>query len=192
VGQRPGDLHLAFLRGGCADEEPAEDGVVFGGIATAIGLLAGLTLTFGVFAWLAGINLVLALFNILPAAPLDGGRLLRAALWKRRGDRVWAAIIAARAGRALDAVLIGVGLCQPLFTRTGFGGIWLAASRKLTSGPAPAMRSSAPGSRGSPCSRATPPNIHRVMLSAVRPRRAAATAWLVRVRAGRRRTRPPR
>jgi Zn-dependent protease len=100
--------------------------VIFGGIAAAIGLLAGPTLTFGTFAWLAAINLVLAVFNVLPAAPLDGGRLLRAALWKWRGDRAWAAIVAARAGRLLGALLIGIGLWQLLFSRTGFAGLWLA------------------------------------------------------------------
>jgi Zn-dependent protease len=100
--------------------------LVFGGIAAAIGLLAGLGLAFGTFAWLSGINVALAVFNIIPAAPLDGGRLLRAALWKIRGDRTWAAVIAARAGRVLGAALIGLGIWEIFATRAGFGGIWIA------------------------------------------------------------------
>lgn len=62
----------------------------------------------------------------LPAAyPAYGGRLLRAALWKWRGDRPWAAIAAARAGRVFGAGLIAFGLWQFLLGG-GFGGLWLA------------------------------------------------------------------
>lgn len=76
-------------------------------------------------AWLAAINLLLAVFNVLPGAPLDGGRLLRAALWKWRGDRVWASVTAARAGRVLGMVLIGLGLAEFLLLAAP-SGIWLA------------------------------------------------------------------
>jgi Zn-dependent protease/CBS domain-containing protein len=76
-----------------------------------------------VFVWLAVINLVLAVFNLIPAAPLDGGRLLRAWLWQRRGDRTSAAITASRAGRGFGWFLVGLGFVQLLFV--GFGGLWL-------------------------------------------------------------------
>ncbi len=76
-------------------------------------------------AWLGGINLLLAVFNILPAAPLDGGRLLRAAVWKATGDRTRATVVAARAGWILGLALIGFGLWRFL-TGTGVGGLWLA------------------------------------------------------------------
>lgn len=79
----------------------------------------------GALAWLAGINVLLAVFNVLPGAPLDGGRLLRAALWMWRGDRVWAAVTAARAGRVLGVVLVALGLAEFLVTGT-FAGVWLA------------------------------------------------------------------
>jgi Zn-dependent protease len=76
--------------------------------------------------WLAGINLLLAVFNAVPAAPLDGGRLLRAFLWWRTGDRLRATAGAATAGRTFGWVLAVLGLL--LLMRTGsFSGLWLAA-----------------------------------------------------------------
>ncbi|WP_112471054.1 site-2 protease family protein [Streptomyces triticisoli] len=76
-------------------------------------------------AWLAGINVLLALFNALPAAPLDGGRLLRAFLWWRTGDRLRATAGATAAGRVLGWLLVVLGLIA--FMRSGaFGGLWLA------------------------------------------------------------------
>ncbi|MDT0468799.1 site-2 protease family protein [Streptomyces gibsoniae] len=78
-----------------------------------------------VVAWLAGINLLLAVFNALPAAPLDGGRLLRAFLWWRTGDRLRATAGATAAGRGLGWLLMVLGLV--VFMRGGgFGGLWLA------------------------------------------------------------------
>ena len=61
-------------------------------------------------AWLALINVLLALFNLVPAAPLDGGRVLHAVLWKRSGDRAAATISATNAGRAFGYVLVGLGV----------------------------------------------------------------------------------
>jgi Zn-dependent protease len=81
-------------------------GVVFGAFAFAFGVVAGNTLLPTVAAWLAAVNVVLAVFNLLPGAPLDGGRVLAALLWKRSGDRRRAQITAARAGRVLGTLLI--------------------------------------------------------------------------------------
>jgi Zn-dependent protease/CBS domain-containing protein len=100
-------------------------GLVFAGVAAGIAGLGARGLAFGAFVWLAAINVALAIFNVLPAAPLDGGRLLRAVLWKLRGDRTWAAIVAAWAGRVLGVVLIAYGLWQFL-AGAAIGALWLA------------------------------------------------------------------
>ncbi|SCG49526.1 site-2 protease family protein [Micromonospora coxensis] len=100
-------------------------GFFFGGIALVLTLAGAEGLLLGSLAWLAGINVLLAVFNVLPAAPLDGGRLLRAAVWKATGDRTKASVVAARAGWVLGALLIGLGLVQFL-VGFGVGGLWLA------------------------------------------------------------------
>ncbi|MCH0538925.1 site-2 protease family protein [Streptomyces sp. MUM 203J] len=75
--------------------------------------------------WLAAINILLAVFNAVPAAPLDGGRLLRALLWWRTGDPLRATAGATAAGRGFGWLLVVVGAL--LFVRTAaFGGLWLA------------------------------------------------------------------
>lgn len=74
--------------------------------------------------WSAWMNLVLAVFNMLPGAPLDGGRVLRAMLWRRYGDRARADMAAGRAGRVLGIVLVAAGLLE--FLAGGTTGLWLA------------------------------------------------------------------
>lgn len=76
-----------------------------------------------VLVWLVTINLVLAAFNLVPALPLDGGRLLHAAVWRLRGDRDAATVVAAAAGEVFAWVLIGLGVVDLLL---GSGtGLWL-------------------------------------------------------------------
>jgi Zn-dependent protease len=79
----------------------------------------------GVLAWLGFINLFLLLFNLLPALPLDGGRVLRSALWKSRGDFRWATRVAASIGRGFGYLFIGVGVAL-LVSASTVSGIWLA------------------------------------------------------------------
>ena len=84
-----------------------------GGTAGVVGSALG---------WLAWINLLLGGFNLMPAAPLDGGRVLRAALWHRSGDRVSAATAAAKAGEVFAYVLVGLGVLE--FLAVGVIGLW--------------------------------------------------------------------
>lgn len=98
---------------------------VFGGVAWAMHAWHGPRIVAGVAVWLAAINLLLGVFNLLPGAPLDGGRVLRAFLWRRHGDKVRAAVGAARAGRTLGIALIALGLLQFL-ARNLISGVWMA------------------------------------------------------------------
>jgi Zn-dependent protease/predicted transcriptional regulator len=79
----------------------------------------------GVAAWLGYINLLLLAFNLLPALPLDGGRVLRAVLWQLKGEFGWATVVAANVGRAFGVLMI-VGGAGMLFVQGTFSGIWLA------------------------------------------------------------------
>lgn len=96
----------------------------FGLAAAALPVLGLGGLPAAVALWLAGMNAVLAVFNLLPGAPLDGGRILRALLWRRHGDRVRAAVTAASAGRVIGLGLVAAGVAQ-LFLGSG-SGIWNA------------------------------------------------------------------
>ena len=76
-------------------------------------------------AWLASINALVLVFNLIPAFPLDGGRVARAIAWKITGDRTRATRTAARLGQAFSYVFIGVGIF--LFVQGDpIGGLWLA------------------------------------------------------------------
>jgi len=78
-----------------------------------------------VVAWLGYINLTLLVFNMLPALPLDGGRVLRSALWHFRGDFRSATRGAARLGRGFGLLLIAGGIFLFVF-QGAFSGAWLA------------------------------------------------------------------
>ena len=74
--------------------------------------------------WLAGVNILLGVFNLLPGAPLDGGRVTRALVWKLRGDRDQAQIASDNAGVVLGVVLAALGLLQTIVSRN-LSGLWL-------------------------------------------------------------------
>jgi Zn-dependent protease/CBS domain-containing protein len=98
-------------------------GLGFGALALLLGGLGITGIGRSVVGWLALINLALAAFNLVPAAPLDGGRLLRAVLWMRRGDHANAATSAARAGRRFGTVLVALGVVQFVMLAS-LGGLW--------------------------------------------------------------------
>ena len=98
---------------------------LFAGLAAGLRGLGAEPIVVAVAWWLAGINLLLGLFNLLPGAPLDGGRVMRAYLWRRYGDPVRAGVGAARAGRVVAFLLIALGLVEFL-TGSLVSGVWLA------------------------------------------------------------------
>lgn len=77
----------------------------------------------GVLSYLAWINILLATFNLIPAFPLDGGRILRAALWHFKGDLVRATSIASRIGNGFGILLMLYGVWQ-FFAGAFIGSIW--------------------------------------------------------------------
>ncbi len=79
----------------------------------------------GVAAWLGYINLTLLVFNLLPALPLDGGRVLRSALWAAKGDFRWATAVAANIGRGFGYLLIALGVFM-FIAEGSVSGAWLA------------------------------------------------------------------
>jgi Zn-dependent protease len=84
--------------------------------------LSGLAAVFG---WLAYINVALALFNLIPGFPLDGGRVLRSIVWAITHDVNKATRVAARAGQVVGALFIAIGLFA-LLVQGDFGGLWIA------------------------------------------------------------------
>jgi Zn-dependent protease/CBS domain-containing protein len=77
------------------------------------------------FGWLAIVNGALGVFNLVPAFPLDGGRLLSSLFWWRQGTRQRGVHSAVRIGRLFAYLMIGIGVIQ-LFTGSVIQGIWLA------------------------------------------------------------------
>ncbi|MFO8034732.1 MAG: site-2 protease family protein [Candidatus Bipolaricaulota bacterium] len=133
-----------FVFGGVAemDDEPpsavAELAMALAGPAASVvagGVLYGLHLigdgagwpvqVTGVLFYVGLMNLVLAAFNLIPAFPLDGGRVLRSLLWQWRGNLRWATRVASIGGSAFGVLLIALGLLNVI--RGEFvPGLWLA------------------------------------------------------------------
>jgi Zn-dependent protease len=98
--------------------------IVFGAATFALDATGGPALIEGGCLWLAVANVTLLVFNLVPAFPLDGGRLLRAWLWQRRHDRYSATRGAAWLGRMCAFLMIGLGLLE-LFALGALSGLWL-------------------------------------------------------------------
>ena len=75
--------------------------------------------------WLGYINLSLAVFNLIPGYPLDGGRVLRAIIWWNSGDADGSTRAAAKVGQAVAFAFIAFGIFR-FFGGAGFGGLWIA------------------------------------------------------------------
>ncbi len=86
-------------------------------------------------AWLATINLLILIFNLLPAYPMDGGRVARAIAWWKSGNRNSATRFAANLGRGFGYLFIGGGLILA-FSGDLFGGVWLALVGMVINGSA--------------------------------------------------------
>ncbi len=92
---------------------------------SALGVQLGIPMPInGVIQYLALINLVLAVFNMLPAYPLDGGRVLRSLLWAIKGNMRWATRIASNIGSGFGIFLIVMGIYNVLFVGNFIGGMW--------------------------------------------------------------------
>ncbi len=123
LAQLDGELPSARVEAKVAGIGPAISlfvGVVGVGAAFVFGTssMAG-----ALMGWLGLVNVVLAVFNLLPGAPLDGGRLLHAFIWGRTGDRHKATRSASAAGRVIGYGLMGIGLFQFMLGSV-VGGLW--------------------------------------------------------------------
>jgi Zn-dependent protease/CBS domain-containing protein len=133
-----------FIFGGAAQiaEEPKSAGdefiMAFAGpaMSVVISLVSGLlwylfrgtvTPLAALFGWLSMINVMLAVFNLIPGFPLDGGRVLRAMLWGMSRDLIKATRIAAAVGRAVAYCFILLGVYEVFLGKNRiFDGIWIA------------------------------------------------------------------
>lgn len=98
------------------------------GIAWALGWTPAVTPPtppLAMLVWLGYINIILAIFNMVPGFPLDGGRVLRSIVWWVTGDAHRSTRIAATVGQLVALALIAFGILS-FFGGAGVGGIWLA------------------------------------------------------------------
>ncbi len=82
--------------------------------------------TLAVLGYLASINIIVLVFNLIPGFPLDGGRIARAIAWKITGDRNRATRFAGTLGRFVGWALVGFGVFMAVAWNDFIGGIWFA------------------------------------------------------------------
>ena len=100
--------------------------ILIGAALLAVGALTGARELRALFGWLGVINLVLGAFNLVPGYPMDGGRVLRAILWRLRGDPNAATRQAALVGRTVGYLMVAGGIYWALGLRDIGSGVWLA------------------------------------------------------------------
>jgi Zn-dependent protease/predicted transcriptional regulator len=88
-------------------------------------VLADTSIYYAMVTDLAQVNLILALFNLIPGLPLDGGQVLKAALWKVTGNRFQAVRGAAKAGQILGWCAIGLSFVVDYYTHELITGLWI-------------------------------------------------------------------
>lgn len=116
----PGDEFQIAIAGPVAS-------IVLGGVLLGVGVLSdqmGVPTAAMIFQTLGILNIFLAVFNLLPGFPLDGGRVLRAIWWKATGDVLKATRAATRAGSLVAALLAAYGVFR-IVAGEFFGGIWI-------------------------------------------------------------------
>jgi Zn-dependent protease/CBS domain-containing protein len=103
-------------------------GLICLGLAYIVGWRIGATPetpALSMLVWLGYINITLAVFNMIPGFPLDGGRILRALIWWKNKDAVRSTQLAARVGQFVALIFICLGIFR-FFAGEGFGGLWIA------------------------------------------------------------------
>ena len=123
LAEEPKSARTEFLMAAAGPLASIRLAILFQLLAMALDGSEGPTPISGVLHYLAGINLILAAFNLLPAFPLDGGRILRAALWGWRGNVVWATRVAAGIGGAIGLGLMVLGILS-VIGGNFVGGMW--------------------------------------------------------------------
>ncbi|HBH03254.1 MAG: hypothetical protein A2W08_09060 [Candidatus Rokubacteria bacterium RBG_16_73_20] len=103
---------------------PLTSFLVAGVAALATAVAGARPMATAILQYLVLVNIVVGVFNLVPGFPLDGGRVLRAILWKVTGDLQSATVAASRAGTAVAFVLIALGILRGL-TGEFLGGLWL-------------------------------------------------------------------
>ncbi|MFJ5946385.1 site-2 protease family protein [Streptomyces noursei] len=102
--------------------------LLIGGVALGAGFglseLSGWAVPTVVLVWLGWANVFLGVFNLLPAVPLDGGRVVQALMWWRTGDRDRADLVASRGGQVMGGLMVAAGWF--LVLRGAASGLWLA------------------------------------------------------------------
>lgn len=113
------DLQIAIAGPACS----LAAAIFFGGAAALAQFTHSPAVLAAALAWLSLMNAILAVFNLLPGAPLDGGRILRGLLWKRYGDRQRASRAATLSGQVLGIGIGVLGLLE-LLAWKDIGGLW--------------------------------------------------------------------
>jgi len=100
--------------------------IAIGAALVAVDLVIAQPQLGALVGWLGFINITLGVFNLIPGFPMDGGRVLRAIIWRLRGDRLVATRNAATVGRIFAYLLVAGGVFLALQPGLLFSGLWLA------------------------------------------------------------------